>query len=155
MIWRGLLLVFIVIATTEASRSGPAPGIDVTGCRQGGFVLGADHGATITTFRSESSVVLVLKQVVEFKKPRSVRVSRDFLVIHTDPETAWVSGCRGGMGNFSDIVVVLRRPIDYSQPEVLVAWKVNRETWKFERLNDPKVECRLIPPPNCARDVAI
>ncbi len=118
-------------------------------------MLGADHSATITTFRCESRVVLELKQVVEFKKPRSVRVSRDFLVIHADPETAWVSGCLGGAGYFSDIVVVLQRPIDYSQPEVLVAWKVNRETWEFERLNDPKVECRLMPPPNCARDVAI
>ena len=87
MIWWRLLLVFIAIATTEASRSGPAPDPDLTGCSRGGFVLGADHSATITTFRCESRAVLELKQVVEFKKPRPVRVSRDLLVIHTDSET--------------------------------------------------------------------
>ena len=155
LIWRHLIPVLVVVVMTQASESGPAPTPDVTGCSRGGFVLGADYSASITTFQCESRVVLELKQVVEFRKPVPLTVSRDFLVIQTNQETEWVSGCLGEALHYSDIVVVLRLPLDRRHPEVLRAWKVNRETWEFEELDDTNIECRLMPPSNCARDRAI
>ena len=145
-IHRASLIAFLIALGTALGEEVNSPGDNgEEECFHGGFMLRPESWAGISTEQCANHTVFELKEITERRAGRRVQVTRDVIKVPLS-SNEYAAGCWDGQ-NFTGVIVLVRTPIiNYREPEILRAWKVDLLKWKIREIPTGTTPCRLYGP---------
>jgi len=137
-----LLLGRLTMVNGGESKSPGQPAADLTGCRQGGWVIGSPvpPRATIDRYDCDSRTAIQLVESREAEGTRSETIRARLDIPGTQPIVPCEAGEPRG-ARFSNLMFVPAPGSSFLDQKVLRAWKADLDSWELKEIDPTEVRC--------------